>query len=183
MPMAAPQRNSFSTLSVLMMSLALILGVRVGFAPSAHAASPFAGTYTGKVNGYDATLEVSADGKVTYFNAQFWFFCNGMSTLNTAYWDAPVAVNSAGSSPKNSATNRSPERSTARARPASTTSSFYLGCAGDVSVTLKKAGAPKTPATKRIAGSNRSWGRDRRIEVGLSENGEGRLSSHRHQLP
>lgn len=132
----ASRRDFFSTLAALMMSLALML--QMGPAPQGPAgdASSFAGTYVGEVNGYDATLEVSADGTVTYFNAHYWFFCNGMSTLNTAYWDTPVAVDSTGEFSHQLGDESISGTISGNGEASVYYKSFYLGCAGDVGVEL-----------------------------------------------
>ena len=154
MLMTARRAKILYLLSALM-SLALVLGAGVVSSPPAQASSSFAGTYTGTVNGYDATLEVSADGKVTYFNAKYWFFCNGMSTLNTAYWDTPVAVDSAGAFSKQLSDESISGTISSNGQASVYYKSFYLGCAGDVGVTLTKQGGPTTPTTSRISGANR----------------------------
>ena len=144
--MTVTRGKSYSSLSALLMSLALIFGMGIVVAVPAHAASPFAGTYTGTSSGHEAILEVSADGKVTYFNAQFWFFCNGISTLNAAYWDTPVSVNSAGKFSKKLGSESISGTINSKGEASVYYKSFYLGCAGDVGVTLKKAGKPAPPA-------------------------------------
>lgn len=138
--MTAIRGNSYSILSALIMSLVLIFGMGSVAVEPAYAASPFAGTYTGTSSGSEAILKVSADGTVTYFNAQFWFFCNGMSTLNTAYWDTPVAVDSAGKFSKKLSDDSISGTINSKGEASVYYKSFYLGCAGDVGVTLKKAG-------------------------------------------
>lgn len=155
--MTTTRGNTSSILSALIFSLALIFGMGALAAGPAHAASPFAGTYAGTSNGYKASLEVSADGKVTYFNAKFWFFCNGISTLNTAYWDTPVAVDSAGKFSKKLSDESISGTINSKGEASVYYKSFYLGCAGDVGVTLEKAPVDvyTTPGTHHVNG--RDW--------------------------
>ena len=136
MLVTASRRDFFSAFAALMVSLALMLDPGATPDEPAGDASSYAGTYVGEVNGYDATLEVSADGTVTYFNAHYWFFCNGMSTLNTAYWDTPVAVDSQGEFSHQLGDESISGTIASNGEASVYYKSFYLGCAGDVGVAL-----------------------------------------------
>lgn len=153
--MTASRRNPYSIISALVLSLAVILGLGIVSAEPAHAASPFAGRYTGTANGYETVLEVSADGKVTYFNAWYYYSCGTSPGFGAAYWDTPVQVDTAGGFSK-----KIDGESISGTIASNGTASvyykyFYAGCAGDIGVTLKRAGPAPLPVTSRIAGDDR----------------------------
>lgn len=154
--MPAFARHPLSVLIVMLCSLALSVGAALVPTDAARAAtSPFAGTYTGRVNGAEAILEVSAAGEVTYFNAQYSFHCNGMWTLNSAYWDTRVPVDASGKFAKKLADESLSGTISSTGEAKVYYKSFYLGCAGDVGVTLTRTGPAPGPETRRIAGKNR----------------------------